>query len=1267
MCLISQQICVTKFNIQSVFFNLGSKSELTRYGLTLLVVVATSLATLYIPLIGGRAAFLLYFFGVMQISFWLGLYPGVLAAILSLASVNLFVLLPTVSAVGDLALLNVGFCLVSTVTLITTGFHRQLAEALWESRQDLAHAQIVGQIGSWRMNVTCNKLIWSEENHRIFGIPRTTSMTYEKFLAIVHPDDREYVDRMWQAALRGEPYDIEHRLVVAGKVKWVREKAVLEFDNKGNLLGGFGITEDVTRRIDLQDQLTKVAASVPGLICSFRLRPDGSASMPYASPVIDTIYGMGIEVVSQDFNPVFARIHPEDITRIRASIAESARTQQPWRDMYRYDHPAKGEVWHEGHSLPIQEADGSILWHGYVHDVTERVLAEKVLQERIDRYELVLNGAQDAIWDWDVLNKQVNYSSRWKALRGYAEHEIGNSEEEWSNNIHPDDLERILASVQRHFAGETPVFCEEYRIRCKDGSWKWILDRGIVQKDLTGTVIRMAGSESDITERKSAENALRDQEVELRLIMDATPALISYLDLDFRYLRVNATYEKWFGVPSQQILGRKVEDIIGSEAWLLVSHYMRRARNGEHVDFDQKIPYGIRAARWVHATYLPNIDANGVVIGIVVHVVDIDERVASEQKIMLLNQRLQRRIQEMQVIFNTVPIGLSIAESADGKHIRGNSVLERMMGLPPKSELSIRQGFAAGTCIKQNGAELTIEDLPMERAIRGEMVSNQVIEVVRSDRQVVTILCNTSALFNEDGVPRGAVGAFLDITPLRQAEQSLEKSQLQLRLLVEQAPLSIAMFDRDMNYLVTSRRWVEDFGRGHDELVGLNHYVINPDLPLAWKQIHQQVLAGAFQKIDNDLWVQADGRQYWLTWAAYPWTNPNGEIGGIIISCDDVTARRKAEEELRNSEARLALIVDQVKAGYWDWDLIGQQLFLSPEAKQQIGFDDSDMPFRRDDWEKRLHPDERAFVLKQVEDYVVGLQPNYEFEFRLRHKDGHYRWFHSRGVLLRDLNNRPCRMLGINLDVTEYMRQKQLSGRRDQIEQSLRLYVAVQTAAAIAHELNQPLAAISSYADAALHLLQKGKSSYEKLSQLMENCSNQAQRAGEAIRQLLFQLQKEEDPTERMNINLAVHGAIELLEPEVHAGTFKVETDLASNLPLVTANVLQIQKVLINLLRNGLESMEESPEIADKIVVITRRSARYSSMVEVIVQDSGKGIADSSSLKEIFQPFYSTKSKGVGMGLAISRSLIAAYGGKMWAEQDENQGLSILFTLPIAS
>jgi len=123
----------------------------------------------------------------------------------------------------------------------------QAEEELRESREDLDRTQAAGNIGSWRLNVRKNKLTWSDENRRIFGIPKGTPLTYETFLSTVHPDDREYVDKKWKAGLAGEPlYDIEHRILVNGKIKWVHEKAHLEFDKNGTLLGGFGITQNLT-------------------------------------------------------------------------------------------------------------------------------------------------------------------------------------------------------------------------------------------------------------------------------------------------------------------------------------------------------------------------------------------------------------------------------------------------------------------------------------------------------------------------------------------------------------------------------------------------------------------------------------------------------------------------------------------------------------------------------------------------------------------------------------------------------------------------------------------------------------------------------------------------------------------------------------------------------------------------------------------------------------------------------------------------------------
>ena len=138
---------------------------------------------------------------------------------------------------------------------------RKAEEALKESQHDLNHAQAVAKTGSWRLDVNRNVLQWSDENHIIFGIPKGTPMTYETFLRTIHPDDRAYVDEKWKAGLQGEPYDIEHRIIVSGEVKWVREKAELEFMD-GKLLGGFGTTQDVTERKRVQELLEERTSQV---------------------------------------------------------------------------------------------------------------------------------------------------------------------------------------------------------------------------------------------------------------------------------------------------------------------------------------------------------------------------------------------------------------------------------------------------------------------------------------------------------------------------------------------------------------------------------------------------------------------------------------------------------------------------------------------------------------------------------------------------------------------------------------------------------------------------------------------------------------------------------------------------------------------------------------------------------------------------------------------------------------------------------------------
>lgn len=149
-----------------------------------------------------------------------------------------------------------------------------------------------------------------------------------------------------------------------------------------------------------------------------------------------------------------------------------------------------------------------------------------------------------------------------------------------------------------------------------------------------------------------------------------------------------------------------------------------------------------------------------------------------------------------------------------------------------------------------------------------------------------------------------ALTAIADLRARRQAEDALKAREAQLYSFVQQAPAAIAMFDRNMNYLAASQRWAADYGAGHEDLVGRNHYTLHPDLPERWKEVHRKALAGEVQSSDDDFWGRSDGSNIWLHWAVRPWLNAHGRIGGIIIMADDITDRKRLEQEIVEISAR---------------------------------------------------------------------------------------------------------------------------------------------------------------------------------------------------------------------------------------------------------------------------------------------------------------------------------------------------------------------------
>jgi signal transduction histidine kinase len=237
-----------------------------------------------------------------------------------------------------------------------------------------------------------------------------------------------------------------------------------------------------------------------------------------------------------------------------------------------------------------------------------------------------------------------------------------------------------------------------------------------------------------------------------------------------------------------------------------------------------------------------------------------------------------------------------------------------------------------------------------------------------------------------------------------------------------------------------------------------------------------------------------------------------------------------------------------------------------------------------------------------------------------------------------------------------------LSALRAEMEELLKLQVATQTAAAIAHDLNQPLNAIASYAEAALRLLRAGNPAPEKLQHAIENSAAQAHRAGQVVRELLQFFQGRDTRIEAIDLKEAIDRALTVIGSDGYG--LHSSVDLPAGLRPVRANRLQVEKVLLNLVSNGVDAMRAAG-VSPLSIAITVRPAEDGKAAQVTVQDRGPGLTEEAS-RRIFTPFYTTKARGIGMGLAISRGLVEANGGRLWCEAAAGRGGIFHFTLPFA-
>jgi len=461
------------------------------------------------------------------------------------------------------------------------------------------------------------------------------------------------------------------------------------------------------------------------------------------------------------------------------------------------------------------------------------------------------------------------------------------------------------------------------------------------------------------------------------------------------------------------------------------------------------------------------------------------------------------------------------------------------------------------------------------------------------------------------------------------------------------------------------------FGYAGDEWLGL---AVEDLIPERFRVAHRGFRAAFAAKPvpramgrGGDLYgLRKDGSEFPAKVSLSVLPEANGPV--ILAIIEDITSVRQAEDALlRNAQqllerdTLLGLAVRGTGLAPWEWNPQTDEVYLSPEWKAQLGYADEEMANQAAEWRSRLHPDEVRGLDAVGDEFRSGSRCEAEIKYRLRHRNGTFRWMQSRAVLRSGPDGKGACLLGIQWDVTEQvLLTRQVGEWRNEVGNLRQQLVAFETAEAIAHEINQPLNAVVSFSEAAQRMWRQGKP--EKLDYALAGAVAQAGRAGEVVRDLLQFLERREMQTAPIDLNRVIREAVAVVMADDYPGC-TIVLDLLPALAQVLADDIQIKRVVISLLRNGAEAKTGAGRLGEPITV-TVSTTQDQTMAKVSVHDSGPGV-DPTTARRIFEPFFTTKARGIGMGLATSRRIIERLGGKIWFDTAAGGGATFHFTLPI--
>ncbi|MEH2559248.1 PAS domain S-box-containing protein [Bradyrhizobium algeriense] len=492
------------------------------------------------------------------------------------------------------------------------------------------------------------------------------------------------------------------------------------------------------------------------------------------------------------------------------------------------------------------------------------------------------------------------------------------------------------------------------------------------------------------------------------------------------------------------------------------------------------------------------------------------------------------------------------------------------------------------------------------------------------------------------------------------AIEALRHSEAQWKEVFEHNPVMYFMVDAAGTVLSVNTFGAAQLGYSVSELLGQSVLKV---FPAEEQRAAQSNVAICLENIGRThSWeickVRKDGSSLWVRENAKAVRRLDNQLI-VLIACEDITERKQAENALRQSEMYLAEAQRASHTGSFGWGAGSGEIIWSEETFRIFGFDKApSIKFAA--VMQRIHPDDRARV-QQTIDCASSDGKDFEHGYRLLMPDGAVKHVHATGHAVTDASG-GVEFVGAVTDVTARKQAEvELHEAQTNLAHVARVTALGEMAASIAHEVNQPLAAVVTNAAACLRWLDREPANLKEARGTLRSIINDGNRAGEVIQRIRALVNKTTD-RKALHINEVVNEVMSLVQHELFTHRVALRLELAAALPPVLADRIQLQQVILNLVVNGIEAMQQVKDRPRELVIRTRQDE--TSQVLVTVSDCGVGVA-AENADRLFDAFFTTKSSGMGMGLSICRSIVTAHGGRLSASGNAGPGATFQFTLPL--